>query len=101
MHDGNENCIAYTILIGKPEGKIQLGKHQPKIKPYLRELWCENVNWIQMAQDIAGFRKHCNKIAVSTKHEFLDQLSNYELFMKHPAPWNCSFICFFVSWLGS
>jgi hypothetical protein len=46
---------AYTILVGKPEGKRPLGRPRRRweddIKMDLREIWREFVDWIHPAQE--------------------------------------------------
>jgi hypothetical protein len=43
--------IAYTILVGKPEGKRPLCRWEDNIKMDLKETGLEGVDWIHMAQD--------------------------------------------------
>jgi hypothetical protein len=44
------------ILIGKPEGKIPLGRPghrwEDNIKRDLREIWLEDLNWINLAHNM-------------------------------------------------
>jgi hypothetical protein len=46
---------AYRILVGKPKGKRPLGRSRSRlvdnIKMYLREVGCNGVDWIDVAQD--------------------------------------------------
>jgi hypothetical protein len=50
-----EMKIVYKILIGKPEGKRQLGRPRHRwedtIKNDLREIEWEGVDWMNLAQD--------------------------------------------------
>jgi hypothetical protein len=50
-----EKKNAYTILVGKPEGKRTLGRPRRRwvdnIKMDLREIEWDGVDWIDMAQD--------------------------------------------------
>jgi hypothetical protein len=50
-----EKGNAYRISVGKPEGKIQLGRPRPRsdnnIKIDLREMGCSDMDWIDLAQD--------------------------------------------------
>jgi hypothetical protein len=50
-----EMTNAYSILVKIPEGKRQLGrsinKWKDNIKMYFKQLWCESVDWIHLAQD--------------------------------------------------
>jgi hypothetical protein len=40
------------VLVGKPEGKRQLGRpRQDNIKMDLQEVGCEGMDWIDLAQD--------------------------------------------------
>jgi len=45
----------YRVLIGKPEGKIPLGRPgcrwKDNIKMDLQEMGCEGMDWIELAQD--------------------------------------------------
>jgi hypothetical protein len=46
---------AYRILVGKPEGRTPLGRPRcwwvDNIKMDLREVGCDGINWIDLAQD--------------------------------------------------
>jgi hypothetical protein len=46
---------SYEILVGKPEGKTQLGRPRRKrddnIRMGFREIWWEVVDWVHLAQD--------------------------------------------------
>ena len=46
---------AYRVLVGKPEGKRPLGRPRHRwednIKIDLQEVGCEDMDWIQLAQD--------------------------------------------------
>jgi hypothetical protein len=46
---------AYNILFGKPEGKRPLRRRRRRgednIRMHLREIGCEGVDWMQLAQD--------------------------------------------------
>jgi hypothetical protein len=52
-----EKSNAYRILVGKPEGKIPLGRPRrgwmDSIKMYVREIGWDGVDWIDMAEDRA------------------------------------------------
>jgi hypothetical protein len=56
----------YRILLGKPEGKRQLGRPRRKwvdnIKIYLREIGWDAVDWMDMAQDRDQWRALVNTI---------------------------------------
>jgi hypothetical protein len=51
----NRNIYIYRILVGKPEGKRQLGRPRCKwvdsIKMDLREIGCGGMDWIDLAKD--------------------------------------------------
>jgi hypothetical protein len=47
--------VAYRVFVGKPEGKRPLGRPRPRwefnITMDLQEVGCEDVDWIELAQD--------------------------------------------------
>jgi hypothetical protein len=51
---------AYTILVGKPEGKRPLGRPRHRwvddIKMDLREIGCGGMDWIDLVQDMDQWR---------------------------------------------
>jgi hypothetical protein len=68
---------AYRVLVGKPEGRRPLGsprhRWENNIKIGLRELRCEGMDWISLAQDRDRCCKHSNERLGSRKcWEFLD-----------------------------
>jgi hypothetical protein len=54
---------AYSIFVGKPEGKRTLGRPRRRwegsIRMDLREIWWEGVDWMHLAQD----RDQCQTLA--------------------------------------
>jgi hypothetical protein len=50
-----EGRDVYRVLVGKPEGKITLGRPRRRwednIKMYLQEVGCRGMDWIELAQD--------------------------------------------------
>jgi hypothetical protein len=51
----------YTVLVGKPEGKIPLGRPscrwEDNIKMNFQEVeWGEGMDWIELAQDMDRWR---------------------------------------------
>jgi hypothetical protein len=50
-----EGRSVYRILVGKPEGKSQIGRHRRRwkgnIKMDFQEVGCGHVYWIEVAQD--------------------------------------------------
>jgi hypothetical protein len=58
--------MTYRILVGKPEGKRPLGRPRRRwvdnIKMDLREIGCDGVNWIDMAQDRDQWRALVNTV---------------------------------------
>jgi hypothetical protein len=61
-----EKRNAYRILVGKPEGKISLGRPSCRwvdnIKMDLREIGCDGVNWIHLAQNTDQWRALVNTL---------------------------------------
>jgi hypothetical protein len=57
---------AYNILVGKPEGKRQLGRPRRRwehnIRLYLTEILWEVVEWIHLAQDRNRWRVVMNTV---------------------------------------
>jgi hypothetical protein len=53
-------------LVGRPEGKKQLGRlrrrWEDNIKMYLREVGIDGANWIQLAQDRVRWRAFVNTV---------------------------------------
>jgi hypothetical protein len=50
-----ESSGVYRVLVGKPEGKIPLGRlrrrWEDNIKMDLQEVGCVGMDWIELAQD--------------------------------------------------
>jgi hypothetical protein len=77
-HGGDKN--SYKILVGKPEGRRQLGrplrKWKDNIRTYLRETGWEGVDWMHLAPDretVAGSCEHSNEPSDFIKDgEFFD-----------------------------
>jgi hypothetical protein len=61
-----EKRNAYGILVGKPEGKIPLGRPRhrwvDKIKMDLRGIGWDGVDWIDIAQDRDQWRALVNMV---------------------------------------
>jgi hypothetical protein len=57
---------AYKILVGKPEGKIPLGRRKRRwvdnIKMDLREIRWDSMDWIDVAQDRDQWRALVNSV---------------------------------------
>jgi hypothetical protein len=53
---------AYRILVGNPEGKRPLGRPRriwvENIKMCLREVGCDGMDWIDLAQDMDRWRAY-------------------------------------------
>jgi hypothetical protein len=75
-----ENRVSYRVLVGKPEGKIPLGKPRRRwkdnIKRDLQEVGCGDMDWIDVAQDrVAGTCECGNELSGAIKcGEFPDWL---------------------------
>jgi len=68
---GHVACIEeminlYSIFVGKPEGKIPLGRPRPRwednIKMEVRELEWKGVDWVRLAQDREQWRDEVNMV---------------------------------------
>jgi hypothetical protein len=61
-----EKRYAYRILVRKPEGKRPLGRQRrgcfDKIKMDLREIGCDVMDWIDLAQDRDQWRALVNTV---------------------------------------
>jgi hypothetical protein len=61
-----ERRNAYRILVGKPEGKIPLGRQRRRwvdnIKTDLREVGWDGRDWIDVAQDRDRWRAYVNAV---------------------------------------
>jgi hypothetical protein len=53
-----ERRVVYRIFVGKPEGKRPVGeprrRSEDNIKMVLKEVGCECLDWIDLAQDKEG-----------------------------------------------
>ena len=62
---GNKRCI-YRVLVGKPEGKRQLGRPRRRwednIKMDHQEVGCGDVDWIGLAEDRDGWKAVVNAV---------------------------------------
>jgi hypothetical protein len=61
-----EGRSVYRVLVGKPEGKRQLGRPRRRwednIKTDLREIGIDGANWIWLARDRVQWRAFVNTV---------------------------------------
>jgi hypothetical protein len=57
---------AYQVLVGKPEGRKLFGRPrrtlEDNIKMDIKEIWCDGVDWIHLAQDTLQWRALVNPV---------------------------------------
>jgi hypothetical protein len=58
---------------------------EDNIITYLKEMGCEEVDWIYMARDRVQWMVLVTTVINRLDGEFIDQLSDYQFFQKDPA----------------
>jgi hypothetical protein len=65
-HGRDKKCIAYTILVGNPEGERTFERHRHRweyIKLVPRHIGCQDVDYIQLAPNRVQRRDLVNIVA--------------------------------------
>ena len=60
-----ESRSAYSLLVGRPEGRRQLGRSRPRLEDNIKTIlkkWDGGVNWIALAQERGRWRALVNAV---------------------------------------
>jgi hypothetical protein len=76
-----EGRAVYRVLVGRPEGRIPLGRPRRRceknFKVDLKEIGIDGVNWIRLAQDRVQWRAFVNTVIIIIIIIIISSCSDY------------------------